>query len=75
MRLDTVDINGIKLDVYYTATIHHDPFATGDSPTEVEILIDSVTALDDVVDLQEMLSDEVLEEIEHKLIKIVLHDY
>ena len=73
MRLDTVDINGVKLDVYYTATIHKDPFATGDSPTEVEILIDSVTWTNDVVDLQEIISDEVLDEIERKLITIVLH--
>jgi len=64
----TMDINKIDLDVYYNCLTTTDPLATGDSPTCFEVDLIGVETLYDAVDVTSLLSEDVLMQIEQKII-------
>ena len=68
MGLMTTTIMGIELDVYYGYESERDPYGTGDSPTAHYVEILSVEATDSTVNIQELLSDWMLEQIEQDII-------
>lgn len=69
MALITVSARGFDFDVYYECQIINDAFGTGDSPTEYEIEINSIELTDSTTDIQELLSDSIINYIEEKIIE------
>jgi len=72
MELQTVEVNGVKFDVYYTAKVENDPYGTGDSPASCEVDINSIEVGADTQNLLDFLSDTVVAEIEQEIIKLEL---
>lgn len=70
MGLETIQVCGIDLDVYYDCTITRDPYGTGDSPTEYEVDIQSIEVTGDTQNIQEILADRCIEYIIDKIIQI-----
>ena len=70
MSLQTVDIYGVSLDVYYEITKERDPYGTGDSPTMYEIIIESIETTSDTQDLTELLTERVIELISKRIIEL-----
>jgi hypothetical protein len=70
MGLETIQVCGIDLDVYYDCTITRDPYGTGDSPTEYEVDIQAVEIAGDTQDIQDILADRCIEYIIDTIIKI-----
>ena len=68
MGLMTTTINGIELDVYYTYESERDPYGTGDSPTSHYVEIIAVEAADSTIDIADILSSKVMDEIEQDII-------
>lgn len=70
MELRTVTIKGVELDVFYEYSSERDPYGTGDSPTAHYVDIRAVETTSDAIDIVDLLSAEVLNEIEQELINI-----
>lgn len=70
MELRTIKIRGIELDVFYEFSSERDPLGTGDSPTAHYVEVRSVETNTDVIDIVDLLSADVLDEIEQELIRI-----
>lgn len=68
--LETIKINNIPLDVYYTCTSCRDSCGTGDSPTTYEVLIYGVESTTSADNIMTLLSDDVMQEIENKIIAL-----
>jgi hypothetical protein len=68
MGLMTTTINGIALDVYYSYESEDDPYGTGDSPTAHYVEIIAIEAADSTVDITELLSNSIIEQIEDEII-------
>lgn len=62
-HLETIEVYGVKFDVYYTFHTYTDPFGTGDSPTEHEIDITSIEDVEGTQNLQELLGSAIVEKI------------
>ena len=62
-KLETVEVFGVKLDVYYNFITEADPLGTGDSPTEHEIDIYSIEDITGTQNLQDLLGESVIEKI------------
>lgn len=70
MSLQTVEIYGVKLDVYYEIMKERDPYGTGDSPTSYEIDIESIETVGDTQDITNILPESVIELIQQKLVEL-----
>jgi hypothetical protein len=70
MGLQTIQVCGVDLDVYYDCTITRDPYGTGDSPTEYEVDIQAVEVAGDTQDIQDILADRFIEYIIETIIQI-----
>jgi hypothetical protein len=70
MGLQTIQVCGVDLDVYYDCTITRDPYGTGDSPTEYEVDIQAVEVAGDTQDIQDILADRCIEYIIDTIIQI-----
>lgn len=68
MGLMTTKVNGIELDVYYSYSSERDPYGTGDSPTAHYVEIIAVEPIDSTIDISDLLSDRIMEEIEDEII-------
>jgi hypothetical protein len=64
-----LEVNGVELTVFYKCSKERDPFGTGDSPTEYNVELLQVEAVDSTINLIEVLQESVLEEIEAKIIE------
>ena len=62
-KLETVEVFGVKLDVYYYFISEADPLGTGDSPTEHENDIYSIEDITGTQNLQDLLGESVIEKI------------
>ncbi len=58
----SVQIFGIFCEVNYSYYRECDPYGTGDSPTETEVTIETVTLLNSDVNIYEILGEFALEE-------------
>lgn len=65
----TTKINGIELDVYYSYESEDDPYGTGDSPTAHYVEIIAIEPADSTIDITDILSDRVIEQIEQEIIE------
>lgn len=70
MAVQTININGIDLDVYYTCEKCRDAYGTGDSPTLYDIDIRSVELTGDTTNIWSILSSSVIEDIENEIFSI-----
>ena len=66
--LYTIEIHGVKLDVYYDCLKTTDGYGTGDSPTVYEIEFNSIETQGDTTCLISILSESVLDEIGEEII-------
>lgn len=71
MSLETIKINGIILDVYFTHTAEKDPFGTGDSPTLHNVELVAVETPTDTINLIPILCDSIIEKIEEEIFSMV----
>ena len=62
-------IQGIELDVYYSYESENDPYGTGDSPTAHYVEIIAIEPADSTIDITDILSDRVIEQIEQEIIE------
>jgi hypothetical protein len=69
MAVQTININGIDLDVYYTCEKCRDAYGTGDSPTLYDLDIQSIELASDTTDIKSILSPSVIEDIENEIIE------
>ena len=69
MGLITTKIQGIELDVYYSYESENDPYGTGDSPTTHYVEIIAIEPADSTVNITDILSDRVIEQIEQEIIE------
>lgn len=70
MSVQTITINGIDLDVYYSHESEKDPFGTGDSPTLHYVDIQAVELASEPTDISSILAESVLDDIEQQIIDI-----
>jgi len=70
MSVQTITINGIDLDVYYTCEKCRDAYGTGDSPTLYDIDIRSVELTGDTTNIWSILSSSIIEDIENEIFSI-----
>jgi hypothetical protein len=66
--LETFEVYGIELDVFYECDIEVDPYGTGDSPTTYSVTIHSVELTDSTQDIEELLSKRVMDALEDMII-------
>lgn len=66
--LETFEVYGIELDVFYECEIEVDPYGTGDSPTTYSVTIHSVELTDSTQDIEELLSKRVMDALEDMII-------
>ena len=67
--LETFEVFGIELDVFYECDIEVDPYGTGDSPTTYSVTIHSVELTDSTQDIEELLSKRVMDALEDMIIE------
>lgn len=67
--LETFEVYGIELDVFYECDIEVDPYGTGDSPTTYSVTIYSVELTDSTQDIEELLSKRVMDALEDMIIE------
>jgi hypothetical protein len=70
MPVQTIKINGIDLDVYYEINVEKDPHGIGDNKPTYAVDINSVESLYDTSNLYSLLAEDVLIEIDNKIIEI-----
>ena len=70
MSVETLQINGIDMDVYYTCNIEKDPYGTGDSPKEYQVDIISIEIGVDTQNVYEILPSFILDQIIEDIIEI-----
>ncbi len=70
MSLESLNVNGINMDVYYTCHVERDPLGTRDSPTEYYIDITEIEIGADTQNVYEILPEYIKEQIIDKLIEI-----
>ena len=66
--LETFEVYGIELDVFYECEVEVDPYGTGDSPTMYSVTIHSVELTDSTQDIEELLSKRVMDALEDMII-------
>jgi hypothetical protein len=66
--LETFEVYGIELDVFYECDVEVDPYGTGDSPTMYSVTIHSVELTDSTQDIEELLSKRVMDALEDIII-------
>ena len=71
MPLETIELYGILLDVYFKHEIEKDPYGTGDSPTHHNIELVAVESPTDTINLIPLLCESVIERIENEILDIV----
>ena len=71
MPLETIQLYGITLDVYFKHEIEKDPYGTGDSPTLHYIELVAVESPTDTINLIPLLCDSIIERIEDEILNIV----
>ena len=71
MPLETVELYGILLDVYFNHEIEKDPYGTGDSPTHHDIELVAVESPSDTINLIPLLCKSVIQQIENEILDIV----
>lgn len=71
MPLETIELYGIILDVYFKHEIEKDPYGTGDSPTHHNIELVAVESPSDTINLIPLLCESVIERIENEILDIV----
>jgi hypothetical protein len=71
MALETIEIYGINLDVYFKHEIEKDPYGTGDSPTHHNIELVAIELATDTVNIIPLLCESVIEKIENEIFDIV----
>lgn len=71
MSLETIELYGILLDVYFKHDIEKDPYGTGDSPTHHNIELVAVESPSDTVNLIPLLCNNTIEQIENEILDIV----
>jgi hypothetical protein len=69
MGLQTIQVCGVDLDVYYDCTITRDPYGVGDSPTEYEVEIQAIEVTGDTQDIQDILADRFIDYIVDQIIE------
>lgn len=67
--LETFEVYGIELDVFYECDIEVDPYGTGDSPTAYSVIIHSVELTDSTQNIEELLSKRVMDALEGMIIE------
>jgi hypothetical protein len=67
--LETFEVYGIELDVFYECDVEVDPYGTGDSPTLYAVTIHSVELTDSTQDIEELLSKRVMDALEDMIIE------
>lgn len=67
--LETFEVYGIELDVFYECEVEVDPYGTGDSPTTYSVTIHSVELTDSTQDIEELLSKRVMDALEDMIIE------
>ena len=55
----TIKYKGIELDCTGFITIDKDPYATGDSPTEVNVSFKSITLKNDDVNIYDLIEHDI----------------
>ena len=70
MAIETLTINGIDLDVYYTSEKCRDAYGTGDSPTLYDIDIISIELTGDPTNISPILAESVSDEIYQQILNI-----
>jgi hypothetical protein len=65
---EQLEMYGLRLDVDYTYECVKDALGTGDSPTEHYVDVKSIEL--NGKDISQLLSDDVLDEIDNKLLRI-----
>lgn len=68
--LETFEVYGIELDVFYECDVEIDPYGTGDSPTMYSVTIHSVETTDSTVNIEELLSKRVMDALEDEIIAL-----
>ena len=71
MTLETVQLYGITLDVYFKHEVEKDPYGTGDSPTHHNIELVAVETPTDTINLSPILCNSIIEQIENEILDIV----
>jgi hypothetical protein len=71
MPLETIELYGITLDVYFNHDIEKDPYGTGDSPTHHNIELVAIESTTDTINLIPLLCESVIEKIENEILDIV----
>lgn len=71
MSLETIQLYGITLDVYFKHEIEKDPYGTGDSPTHHNIELIAIESPSDTVNLIPLLSEYLIDKIETEILDIV----
>ena len=71
MPLETIQLYGITLDVYFKHEIEKDPCGTGDSPTHHNIELVAVETPTDTINLLPILCYTIIEKIENEILDIV----
>lgn len=71
MPLETIELYGILLDVYFKHEIEKDPYGTGDSPTHHNIELVAIESTTDTINLIPLLCESVIEKIENEILDIV----
>lgn len=64
----TTKVNDVELDVYYAYSSERDPYGTGDSPTAHYVEIIAIEPVDSTVDISDLLSDKIIQDIEDEII-------
>lgn len=70
MPVQTIKINGINIDVYYEINVETDPNGIGDRKPKYAVDINSVELVTDTVNIYSLLAEDVLIEIDNKIIEI-----
>ena len=70
MSVESLEIYGINLDVYYDYSVERDPYGTGDSPTAYIVEINSIEIGNDTQNVIDIMPNSVLEKIEEKILEI-----
>jgi hypothetical protein len=70
MTCQTITINHIDLDVYYTCNKCTDAYGTGDSPTMYEIDIIAIEPYDSTINIMSLLCESTIQEVEDEILVI-----
>lgn len=70
MELRTIDVKGVRYDVFYDFSSERDPLGTGDSPTAHTIEIQSIETVHEPIDIKDHLAQWVIDDIQEQIYEI-----